>query len=69
MQFESDGSPMMVRKLRQSALPSEARRANQIAQVECRLKAEAAKILPRDRTDYIIRCLAEEGQKPVDDDQ
>jgi hypothetical protein len=66
LQFESDGAPMTLRKLRQSPLPSETRRANQIAQLECRLKAEAAKILRRDRTAYIIRCLTDEGQKPAD---
>jgi len=65
LKFESDGSPMTIRKLRQTPLPTETRRASQIAQLECRLKAEAAKILPRDRTPYIIRCLAEEGQKPA----
>lgn len=63
LQFESDGSPMTLRKLRQTPLPTETRRASQIAQLECRLKAEAAKILRRDRTPYIIRCLAEEGEK------
>ena len=68
LQFESDGTPMTLRKLRQAPLPTESRRANQIAQLECRLKAEAAKILPRDRTPYIIRCLNEEGQKPAADD-
>jgi hypothetical protein len=66
LQFEADGAPMMLRKLRQSPLPSETRRANQIAQLECRLKAEAAKILRRDRTAYIIKCLTDEGQKPAD---
>jgi hypothetical protein len=47
-------------------LPNETRRANQIAQLECRLGAEAAKILPRDRTAYIIKCLADDGQKPAE---
>jgi hypothetical protein len=57
LQFESDGSPMMLRKLRQSPLQTETQRANQIAQIECRLKAEAAKVMRRDRSAYIIRCL------------
>jgi hypothetical protein len=30
------------------------------------LRAEAAKILPRDRTAYIIKFLADDGQKPAD---
>ena len=57
---------MTLRKLRQAPLPNETRRANQIAQLECRLRAEAAKILPRDRTAYIIKCLADDGQKSPD---
>ncbi len=64
LQFVSDGAPMTLRKFRQAPLPNETRRANQIAQLECRLGAEAAKILPRDRTAYIIKCLADDGQKP-----
>jgi len=63
LQFESDGAPMTVRKLRQAPLPPASRTANQLAHLECRLKAEAAKILPRDRTPYIIRCLAEDSEK------
>ena len=66
LQFVSDGAPMTLRKLRQAPLPNETRRANQIAQLECRLRAEAAKILPRDRTAYIIKCLADDGQKSPD---
>ena len=65
LQFESDGSPITVRRLRQSPLVPEKRRARQIGQLECRHKADVAKILPRDRTAYIIGCLAEE--KPAAD--
>lgn len=65
LQFESDGSPITVRRFNQSPLPTEARRAKQMAQLECRLKSEVAKVLPRDRTAYIIRCLEEDGQKPT----
>jgi hypothetical protein len=65
LQFESDGSPMTVRRLRQYPLPTEARRAKQIAQLKCRLKVGAANILPRDQTAYIIRCLAEDGDVPA----
>ena len=40
---------------------AEKRRAEQIAQHECAHKADAAKVLPRDRTAHIIKCLAGEG--------
>jgi len=63
LQFESDGSPMTVRRLRQYSLSAEKRRAKQNEQLECRHKADVAKILPRDWTAYIIRCLAENGEK------
>ena len=63
LQFESDGSPMTVRRLRQYTLAAEKRRARQTEQFECRQKADAAKITPRDWTPYIIRCLAENGEK------
>jgi hypothetical protein len=59
LQFESDGAPIRVMRLRESAVPTERRRARQTEQSQCRLKADAAKVLPRDRTDYIIQCLAE----------
>jgi hypothetical protein len=36
---------------------AEKRRAEQIAQIECRKKVEAANVLPRDRTAAIVRCL------------
>jgi hypothetical protein len=68
LKFESDGSPMTVRRLRQYALPTEVRRARQIAQLKCRLKVGAANILPRDQTAYIIRCLEENGQIPASTD-
>jgi hypothetical protein len=65
LQFESDGSPMTVRRIRQSPL-SEKRSAKQKEQLECRRKADVAKVLPRDWTPFIIRCLAEEdSQKPA----
>jgi len=44
--------------------PSEKRRAKQIEQFGCRLKADEAKILPRDRTAYIIQCLGEDTRIP-----
>jgi hypothetical protein len=65
LQFESDGSPMTVRKIRRSSPMVERRRAKHIEQLECRHKAELAKILPRDRTAYIIGCLEADSQKPT----
>jgi hypothetical protein len=65
LQFESDGSPMNVRKIRRSSQVTERRRAKQKEQLECRLKADLAKILPRDRTAYIIGCLEADSQKPA----
>jgi len=65
LQFESDGSPMNVRKIRRSSPLTERRRAKQKEQLECRLKADLAKILPRDRTAYMIGCLEADTQKPA----
>ena len=67
VQFESDGSPTTIRRIVRSALVDEKRRTKQIEQLECRQKADAAKILPRDRTAYIIGCLEEDSQKPATD--
>jgi len=63
LQFESDDSPIKVMRLRESPVPTEKRRAKQIEQFGCRLKADEAKILPRDRTAYIIQCL--DSQDPT----
>lgn len=63
LQFESDGSPITVRKIRQAPLTAEKRRTKQAEQLECRQKADAAKILPRDRTAYLIGCL--ESHEPA----
>jgi hypothetical protein len=63
MQFESDGLPIIVQKVRQSTLAEEQRRAKRVERLECRNKADLEKVLPRDATAYILRCLAEEGQK------
>jgi hypothetical protein len=65
LQFESDGSPMRVMRLTESPVPTEKRRAKQTERFECRLKADVAKILPRDRTAYIIQCLGEDSQEPT----
>jgi hypothetical protein len=67
LQFDSDGSPITVRRLRQIPLTSEKRLARQVEQLECRQKAELAKILPRDQTAYIIGCLAQDSPPAVDD--
>src|SRR5258705_7430185 len=52
LQFESDGSPMNVRKIRRTSQMTERRRAKQKEHLECRLKADLSKILHRDRTPY-----------------
>ncbi len=67
LQFEPDGSPIIVMRLKETPVPTEARRVKQSEQFECRLKADAAKVLPRDRTDYIIRCLFDDSQRPATD--
>lgn len=36
---------------------AEKRRAEQIRQRECAMKADLAKVLPRDRTDFVNHCL------------
>jgi hypothetical protein len=69
LSFESDGSPMTLRRLRQSTLPNDRLKARQIAQLECRLKARAARVLPRDTTAYMIRCLGVDDAKPAGDQQ
>ena len=67
--FESDGSPITLRRIRQSPLAEEKRRAKQIEQIECRNKADVARILPRDLAAYIIRCLGRDGPTPATDEQ
>ena len=42
---------------------AEKRRAQQIKILECRHKADVAKVLPRDRTDHINHCLEAGGEK------
>jgi len=63
LQFESDGSPMNVRKIKRSSPMAERRRAMQKEQLECRRKADLARILPRDRTAYLIGCLEADSQR------
>ena len=66
--FESDGSPITLRRIRQSPLAEEKRRARQSEQFECRSKAEVARILPRDLAAYIIRCLGRDSPAPTTDE-
>jgi hypothetical protein len=69
LQFESDGSPIIVRTIKQAPLTEKKRRARLNERLECRNKADVAKVLPRDLTAYIIRCLAQESsQKPETDE-
>jgi hypothetical protein len=42
---------------------AEKRRAEQIRQRECAHRVDEAKVLPRDRTEHIIKCLAEDAPK------
>jgi hypothetical protein len=68
LQFESDGSPIVLRTLKEIPLPSEKRRARQAEQSECRQRADDAKLLPRDRIPYMIGCLAQDSQTPAADE-
>jgi len=70
LRFESDGSPITVRTIKAGPLTPEKRRARLMERLECRNKADEAKVLPRDLTAYIIRCLAEaSSEKPATDEQ
>ena len=42
---------------------AEKRRAEQMRQRECALKADLARVLPRDRTDYLNHCLEAQAAK------
>jgi hypothetical protein len=67
IQFETDGSPMTVRRIRRSPLASERRRVMQNLRRQCRNQADAANVLPRDLTAYMIGCLGNHGEPPVPD--
>ena len=62
-QFESDGTPIRVMLVRAADPDVDDRRAKTIAahidQIKCRQKADAQGVLPRDRTDFILKCLDE----------
>jgi hypothetical protein len=67
LKFESDGSPMTVRKIRQMSLEAQKRLARQSVQLECRQQANAARILPRDWAAFVIRCQGEDSEKTAPD--
>jgi hypothetical protein len=70
LQFESDGSPIRVHMISVSnptaGAPDPAANAARakalaahIEQLKCRQMADAQGVLPRDRTDFILRCMEE----------
>jgi hypothetical protein len=65
LQFESDGVPITVWRIRRHSVMEAKRRAKQVEQLECRHKAAAAQILPRDLTAFLLQCLEEDPQKPT----
>lgn len=64
LQFESDGSPIKVMMIRSVDPEAEERRARTLAahveQLKCRNLADARGVLPRDRTEFILRCMEQE---------
>jgi hypothetical protein len=69
LQFESDGLPITLRKIRQAPVRADTRSPRQIEQRECRHKADVARILPRDWAAYILRCLGEDSDSAPAADQ
>jgi hypothetical protein len=61
LQFESDGSPIKVRAIRLADPETEERMAKALAahveQIKCRHMADVQGVLPRDRTEFILRCM------------
>ena len=61
LQFESDGSPMKVKMIKSVDPEAEERRAKALAahveQIKCRHMADVQGVLPRDRTEFILRCM------------
>src|SRR5229473_1594708 len=68
LEFESDGAPIKMTRLRQAPLTAKKRRTKQVEQLECRYKADIDKVLRRDLTPYMIRCLAESSQETTTDE-
>jgi hypothetical protein len=69
LQFDSDNQPIKLQRISQAPLQPEKRRAHLRGLHECRRKAVVANVLPRDAASYIIQCLEESGDKPVDGQQ
>ena len=42
---------------------AEKRRAEQLKQLDCSHKADAAKVIPRDRTAFLLQCLEADAAK------
>ena len=61
LRFESDGSPIKVKMIAVVDPEAEERRAKILAahveQMKCRQMAELQGVLPRDRTEFILRCM------------
>jgi hypothetical protein len=61
LQFESDGSPIKVKAIRLVDPGTEEQRVKALAahveQIKCRHMADAEGVLPRDRTEFILRCM------------
>jgi hypothetical protein len=62
-QFDSDGTPIRVMMVRAADPEADERRAKALAshieQIKCRQKADTEGVLPRDRTDFILKCMDE----------
>jgi hypothetical protein len=62
-QFDSDGSPIRVMMVRAADPEADERQAKALAahieQIKCRQKADTEGVLPRDRTDFILKCMDE----------
>jgi hypothetical protein len=71
LQFESDGSPISVKMIRVENPEEQEQRAKALAahigQLKCRNMAVTQGILPRDRTEFILRCMEEERPDEPDD--
>jgi hypothetical protein len=63
LQFDSDGSPIKVMIIRSVDPEAEQRSARALAehveQIKCRNLADAQGVLPKDRTEFIQRCMEE----------
>jgi hypothetical protein len=61
LQFESDGSPIRVQTIKVADTVADEARvkllAAHIEQLKCRQMADAQGVLPRDRTDFILKCM------------